>query len=119
MIPVGHRVLVKKAALEERDPVFKSATAAGIALPEHDDTKRREAGIDRGWVVSVGDDAFKAFYRNSNGDLTGFKPWVKPGDYIAFAKYSGMVIVDETNDNSYMVINDEDVVALLEESNGN
>lgn len=116
--PLGHRVLLKKAAIDERDPVFRSAKAAGITLTrEHEDALRREAGIDRGWVVSIGPDAFKAFYLNSHGTLDGFSPWVKEGDYIAFAKYSGMALKD--NDKEFIVINDEDVVATLEENHGN
>ena len=115
--PVGHRVLVKKAKLDERDPAFKRAKAAGIVFADHEDAKRREAGIDRGWVVSVGPDAFKAFHLNSNGSLDGFVPWVKPGDYIAFAKYSGMVIQDPDTEFDYIVLNDEDVVGTLEETN--
>lgn len=114
----GHRVLVKMAGLEDRDIAFKRARAAGIAIADHDDTKRREAGVDRGWVVAVGEDAFKGFYLSSNGTLEGFEPWVKPGDYIAFAKYSGMVIeTPEEPGVRYNVINDEDFVAILEEPN--
>ena len=113
---VGHRVLVKKLMIEERDPVFKSAVKAGIALPEHDDLRRREAGIDRGHIVDIGSDAWKQFYVNCNpGDknLTNFTPWAKVGDYVAFAKYGGMPLKD-ADGLEYIMINDEDVVAVLE-----
>jgi co-chaperonin GroES (HSP10) len=115
MIPLGHRVLVKKAKLEERDPAFAKARAAGIVLAPHEDSKRREAGVDRGWVVAVGPDAFKAFHLNAHGTLDGFVPWVKEGDYIAFAKYGGMVIQDPNTEFEYICMNDEDVVLRLEE----
>jgi co-chaperonin GroES (HSP10) len=114
--PVGHRVLVKKMKVEERDPVFKSAVKAGLALPDHDDLRRREAGVDRGHVVSIGSDAWKQFYANANpGDtyLVNFKPWCKVGDFVAFAKYGGMPLKD-ADGNEYIMINDEDVVAVLE-----
>lgn len=117
--PVGHRVLVKKADVDDRDPVFRSARRAGIEIAkDHEDAKRREAGIDRGWVLEVGEDAFKSFWYNSNptSPPEDFKPWVKPGDFIAFAKYGGMLIPDHDDpDTQYIVINDEDVVAILEE----
>lgn len=115
--PLGHRVLVKRAKLDERDPTFKRAKAAGIVLADHEDTKRREAGVDRGWVVEVGPDAFKGFHLSTGGTLENFVPWTKPGDYIAFAKYSGMAIEDPDKEFDYLVINDEDVVATLEEPN--
>jgi len=112
--PVGHRVLVKRLKVEERDERFKSAKAAGIVFT---DTAlgAREAGVDRGIVIKVGEDAFKAFHLNSYGDLANFKPWCNPGDWIAFAKYSGMVLKNQEDDQEYIVINDADVVALIEE----
>lgn len=114
--PLGHRILVRKAQIDERDPAFKAAKAAGIIMArDHEDAKRRDAGVDRGWVIEVGPDAHRAFHLNSHGTLDNFKPWVKAGDFIAFAKYAGMVIKD--GDDEYIVINDEDVVATLEETN--
>jgi co-chaperonin GroES (HSP10) len=113
--PLGHRVLVKIVDLEDRDPAFKSAKAAGIVLAHTEEKDRRRAGSDRGYVVEVGPDAFKGFYLNSNGTLDGFKPWVKAGDFIAFAKYGGMVLSDPNSDDKYVVMNDEDVVAVLED----
>jgi co-chaperonin GroES (HSP10) len=117
MIPLGHRVLIKKAEIDERDPAFKAAKAAGIVLAkDHEDARRREAGVDRGWVVSVGPDAFKGFYLNSYGTLDGFSPWAKEGDFVAFAKSGGMVVSKPGEDSTYIVMNDEDLVCLLEES---
>lgn len=115
---LGHRVLVKMASIDERDKAFASAKKAGIVFAEHEDTKRREAGVDRGLVIEVGPDAFKGFWFNSNPhkDPAEFEPWCKAGDFIAFAKYGGMMIPDHDNpDLKYVVINDEDVVAILEE----
>jgi co-chaperonin GroES (HSP10) len=113
--PLGHRILVRHHSIEERDEAFKKAKAAGIMIAPTEDHKRREAGVDRGEVVALGPDAFRAYHLNSYGTLENFKPWCKPGDLIAFAKYSGMVI--EQDDEKFLVINDEDVVANLEESN--
>ena len=94
--PLGHRVLVKKAKIDERDPAFKRAREAGIVFADHEDAKRRDAGVDRGTVLEVGEDAFKSFWFNSNPHKNPdeFHPWCKPGDFIAFAKYGGMLIPD-------------------------
>jgi len=115
MTPLGHRILVRHHTIEERDEAFKKAKAAGIVIAPTEDHKRREAGVDRGEVLQVGPDAFRAYHLNSYGTLENFKPWCKPGDFIAFAKYSGMVV--EKGDEKFLVINDEDVVCLLEDSN--
>lgn len=109
IIPVGHRVLVRRFQLEERDDVFKSAVKSGIVLPEKD-KQQRDAGVDQGEVVEVGPDAFKQFYISANGTLDGFTPWCAKGDTIHFAKYSGKAITDDGID--YVVINDEDVISI-------
>ncbi len=111
--PLGHRILVRHFSIEERDEAFKKAKAAGIMIAPTDDHKRREAGVDRGEVLAVGPDAFRGYHLNSYGTLDNFKPWCKPGDFIAFAKYSGMII--EQDNEKFLVINDEDVVAIVEE----
>ena len=111
----GHRVLLKMEKLEDADPTYKRMKAMGLALAETEETKRLEAGLDKGTVVEVGPDAFKAFYLNSNpgSDLSGFEPWCKVGDFVAYAKYAGKLLEDPETHQKYMVINDEDVVAVL------
>ena len=113
----GHRVIVRVEKLEEVDPVYAKAAKAGIAfatdIQEH---QRAQAGLDRGTVVAVGPDAWKAFYLNSNPsdtELNNFEPWAKNGDFIAFAKYAGKMIEDPETGAKFIVINDEDVVAVL------
>lgn len=110
----GHRVLVKMEKLEEADPVYKKMSQLGFARADNEDTARKEASLDRGTVVQVGAEAFKAFYLSTNSTLEGFVPWCKEGDFIAFAKYSGKLVEDPVTFDKYMVINDEDVVAVLE-----
>lgn len=109
----GHRVLLKMEKLEDADPTYKRMKAMGLALAETEETKRLEAGLDKGTVVEVGSDAFKQFYINIHGDLSGFEPWCKVGDFVAYAKYAGKLIEDPETHQKYMVINDEDVVAVL------
>lgn len=112
----GHRVLVKVEKLEDVDDVYKRAHQAGIHIADTEDARRQEAGLDRGTVVSIGADCFKAFYLNANphdSDLTNFEPWCQVGDFISYAKYSGKMIEDPETKQKYIVINDEDVVAVL------
>ncbi len=103
----GHRVLVKLEKIEDVDPVYASAVRAGIAIAETDDHRRREAGLDRGTVIDIGPTAWQDF----NSD-----PWCKVGDFVAFAKYAGKVIEHpEDPEQRYIVLNDEDIVAILKE----
>ena len=114
-IPAGHRVLVKRMTIEERDEAFKNAKQAGIVFAQTEDYQRRENGVDRGEVIAIGEDAFKEYYRNAYGTLDRFKPWCRVGDYGAFAKYSAMAIKDQDTDIEYLVLNDADIVAIIEE----
>lgn len=112
MIPLGHRVMVERESVEDTDPTFRAAKAAGIVIADTDDKKRREAGTSRGVVLAVGSDAFKGFYYSAHGTLDGFKPWVEVGDYVAFAKYGGAVVTD--NGKDYIILNDEDIFCRME-----
>jgi co-chaperonin GroES (HSP10) len=119
ILPVGHRVVIKQEKLEEADPTYKKATQLGIVIAEHDDKKREQAGFDKGTVIAIGPDAWKAFYLNSNpqdSTLRGFEPWCKIGDKVAFAKYSGKTVKDPEDHQDYMVLNDEDIVCVIKES---
>lgn len=111
----GHRLLINYIPLEERDETVKRLKKAGLVVAEDEDTKRREATVDRGVVAQIGPDAWKAFYLNANPsdiEFRGFEPWCKVGDLISFAKYSAVVY--EEKGKKYLVINDEDVIAVLE-----
>lgn len=104
----GHRVLLKPVSLEEVDETYKRAKAAGIELFKSDEDKRREQNaVDKGIVVSVGNTAWK--------DLGGGE-WAKVGDTIVYPKYSGKWIED-TDKEKYLVLNDEDVLAVITEGN--
>lgn len=112
IIPVGHRVVVKQEKLEEVDVAYRKAKQAGIVIADTDEKRREQAGLDKGVVISIGPGAFVEFNRNQMTD----GPWCKPGDRIAFAKYSGKTVVDPDDHETYMVINDEDVVCVIRET---
>lgn len=98
IIPCGPRVLVKPEKLVNEDPVYKSAVAAGLQLPDVA-TRLEQNAMDKGTVVAIGPIAFK--------DYIDGQDWCKVGDKIAFAKYGGKIIGD------FIVLNDSDVVAIL------
>ncbi|WP_299076568.1 hypothetical protein [uncultured Paraglaciecola sp.] len=105
--PTGHRVLIKQDSLLEKDDIYKSALAAGLELPDHEDMKREKVGVDTGIVVKVPDTAY-----------TWFKGagWCKEGDRVAFAKYSGKVFRDPDDKHAvYLVVNDDDIIAVIGE----
>jgi co-chaperonin GroES (HSP10) len=104
--PLLHRVLIKPDTVFE-DPVFKRAKAAGLAFAQGDEFKMEENRMDTGVVTKIGDTAFRAYMKE--GDLTEVP--VKVGDKVSFAKYAGKVMMD--GDTKYIVLNDEDIVAVI------
>lgn len=101
--PVLHRILVRPDQLEEKDEVFKSATKTGIILPKNE-RDREQAAIDSGTVIEVGPTAFKDFGTDSP---------IKEGDTVVYARYGGKVITDPESEVKYVVLNDEDIVAII------
>lgn len=105
IIPLGHRILVKQASLDEVDETTKKARSMGLVIPESQDKVRQEAAIDVGTVISIGETAFKDF-----GGSWG----VVPGDTVYFAKYSGKIITDPQTEEKFVVLNDEDLCAKVQ-----
>lgn len=84
--PLGERIVVKPYKQEEK-------TEGGIYLPETASKDRPQ----RGEVIAVGPD-FKG---------------VKKGDVVVFAKYGGTEV--KLNEEEYLVLGEDDVLAVLEE----
>ena len=104
IVPLLHRIIVKQQALKEVHKEYKRAEAIGIIIPEHEDNKRAQAGVDKGVVISIGPTA----YRDFNVDVP-----IKVGDVVAFARYSGKTITDPETEEDFVALNDEDIVAIL------
>lgn len=96
--PCGHRVTVKLKRVEER-------SEAGIILSTGKDLKRQQYGVEEGYVVQLGMNAFKGF--------DGGEPWCAVGDLVGIVQYSGVHY--EEGDDVYRVVNDVDVMCILEE----
>ena len=102
--PVTHKLVVKPYKITEHDAVYKSALGAGIVLPDEDKRKREQAAVDQGVVVALGPTVFKDFGCECNLEV---------GMEIVFAKYAGKEVVDPEDGQTYTIILDEDVVAIL------
>jgi co-chaperonin GroES (HSP10) len=102
--PVLHRILVKPAKLEETDDSYKRAIAAGLALPDLSEKAREQAAISEGTVVDMGGTVYKDFHTDSP---------IVIGDYVVYAKFSGRPIEDRATKELYILLNDEDVLAII------
>ncbi len=112
IIPAGHRLLVKPFAMEEVDEVLRNAKQSGFLdnftiVKEDGQEKREAASVDRATVIKVGATAFKDF---------GGEPWCKEGDEVFIAKYAGKVVEDPHTKELFTLLNDEDIVALIKDS---
>lgn len=94
--PLDLKVLVQPDEAETK-------TAGGIIIP--DTTKdRQKFAVTKATVTAVGPNAFRDW-----GDA--YSP--KPGDRVLHAQYAGSR-VKGADDTDYIIMNDEDVVAVLE-----
>jgi co-chaperonin GroES (HSP10) len=97
----GHHILVKVDRMEKK-------TESGIVIPDTvRDADKRAAEIAT--VVNIGETAYM-------NDGLGNKPWVKVGDRIFFAKYSGKWAIDPKDpdpDPDLLFIRDDDVIGAI------
>ena len=94
--PTGGHLLVLPEKVEAK-------TAGGIIIPETVREKEQQAATV-GWLISVGPTAWK--------DLDDGTPWAAVGDKISYSRYAG-VSMTGTDNESYVLINDNDVLAVL------
>lgn len=99
----GCRILVKPFKIQEHDKVFESAKKAGIILTEVSERKE-QINVDKGTVLQIGSKCHEDYV----GDL-------KVGDVIGYAKFGGKFIQDPTDETVYLIISDEDVVAIFKD----
>jgi chaperonin GroES len=96
--PAGYRVTVKPDPLEE-------VTESGLIVA-WENKDREQAGAFYGTLAAVGPSAWKAY-----DDGT---PWASVGDRVVFSRYAGRYIDDPDDiDTKYILLNDEDVLAVI------
>lgn len=106
--PCGHRVLIKEEEI-------KTESDGGILLAVDDKIER--ANQTTGTIVDYGFQAWKAFDHNQEGNCG--KPWAQVGDRILFSKYAGKIIEDPDTKEQFKIINDEDIIAVIQEDTEN
>ncbi len=95
LVPTGYRVLIKPDPLEE---TFGDSDIIVV----HTDERLARAATVTGELVAVG----KTAWADSS------EPWCRVGDKVIYAKYAGKQIVDPDTGEEYLVVNDEDILAI-------
>lgn len=93
---VGYRVLIDVEDVEE-------TSEGGIVVITEATRALEENAQQIGTVRSIGPDCWKEYE----------KPWVKVGDKVIFAKYSGRNINDPTTGETLSVMNDTDILGVI------
>lgn len=100
--PVTHRIVIKPESVIEQDEAYKIAKRMQLDLSHEKKITREQAAVDKGVVVSFGPTVFQDFHTDNPLTL---------GDEVIYARHAGKPVKD--GDVEYVVINDEDVVAIV------
>ena len=103
-IPLDKRVLVLPDQVAEK--------AGSIFLPDSRKEQDKWAQA-RGTLIAIGETAWSEAVDDARRHGAEFSPPIE-GDRILFAKYGG-VLVNGSDGREYRIMNDEDVVARLDE----
>ena len=104
---IGFRILVEPEQVA-------SQSESGLVLGTDDMIEQQQRGIDVGTVLDIGSAAFKL-------ERFGNECPIKVGDKIRFKQYTGHIFrlkneLGKPISGFYQVINDDDVLSVLEES---
>lgn len=94
--PLGKRVLIKRSKA--------TASKGGILLPDAAQEKPKQ-----GQVVATGPGA-----EDENGVLQPLT--VKVGDKVLFSSYAGTEVKDESGEEEYLVMSEDDILGVLVEA---
>lgn len=112
---IGWRIMVKPQdvteQIKENLGLKENLT---IEIPEFI-KERHERATMSGEIVGVGEWAFKAYFRSTNGET--FECPVKVGDNVTFSKYSGQQWTDPDTDEMFFILNDEDIHTVSRKGN--
>lgn len=124
-VPAGYRIWVELAEPDAPDSEYNDIEtyydAIGNLKTKHGnivlktaeeakkDRERKQRAQSEARVVAVGSSAFSGF---GEGD-----PWCSVGDWVLIPTYCGQDHPEKTNGMVQRIINDEDIIAVLEDSN--
>lgn len=100
---ISFQVLVKPFDVKEEDPTLAAAKRMGLQI-QGDSLEREQKSVDKGTVVSWGPTAFKEY---------NIEVPFEEGDQIVFAKFAGKEVVDPETNEKFVVILDQDCIAIL------
>jgi len=101
--PCGHYLLVKLKKVETTQKV-----GSIIVEWESDKNKALQRGEQEATVIALGRHAYK--------DIHDGTPECKPGDLVFIRRYNGIFKNEEGSEDTYQFINDDDVIAVIEEA---
>lgn len=97
----GCRILIKPQKIQEHDKILARAVKSGLILPEF--TERKEqANVDKGTVMQIGHKCHEDYLGEA-----------KVGDLVGYAKFGGKFVTDPQDEEIYLIINDEDLIAIF------
>lgn len=99
IVPVAFRVVIRP------DPI-KKQTASGIQIVVDEEVE--ENGTVSGTIISLGPDTYTAF--KTKLPAGGLLPGVR----VSYARYAGKWVIDPETKEKLLVVNDEDIVAILD-----
>lgn len=105
VVPMDKRVLVKPDSAERK-------TAGGIIIPEVN-AERKDMAMTKATIVAVGETAWSEAIHDAKQFGADFAA-PTTGARVMIAKYGG-VEIEGADGEKYRLLNDEDVVARLEE----
>jgi co-chaperonin GroES (HSP10) len=100
-----HRVLLKPDELKREHKVEGTDVVLAIAAPAGLEA-RQEASIQQGYITVIGPTAFK--HEDVPKDT---QPQV--GDFVLWAKYAGVGVIDPETNEKLVILNDDDVLCIL------
>lgn len=103
VVPVGHRILVLPDEVETK-------STSGIILPI--DEEKELAASQFGTVLAIGEGCW--VYHTKEGKVQE-TPWCSVGDRVLFAKYAGRMLDDTENGNKLIILNDDDIMAVIKD----
>lgn len=116
---IAFRIIVKPAPIQEKKLTFGSdkvpvtkikgrwVTESGVDVTHLVDEQSEQGAAIRGTIISLGEDAWKAY--NTKTEFAG----LKVGDEVFFARYAGKVIKETDDSEELLVLNDEDIVCKV------